>query len=121
MAARGARAAACVSPSGRQQISLPSPGATYPIEYGKRAGELIATERALVEPAKAKIAQRTLLMLQRLRYGMPPGGPVSATLADFFEQLWCYCNTVQIFTQRHTAGQIAWSHTSAFQRIGGVS
>jgi len=86
MAARGARAAACVSPSGRQQISLPSPGATYPIEYGKRAGELIATERALVEPAKAKIAQRTLLMLQRLRYGMPPGGPVSAILADFFEQ-----------------------------------
>jgi hypothetical protein len=43
-----------------------------------------------------KIAQRTLLN--------PP-------LADFFEQLWCHCNTVQIFTQRHTAGRIAWSHT----------
>jgi hypothetical protein len=35
--------------------------------------------------------------------------------------LWCYCNTLNILTQRHTAGRIAWSHTNAFQRIGGAS
>jgi hypothetical protein len=43
---------------------------------------------------------------------LPPNPP----LADFFEQLWCHCNTVQIFTQRHTAGRIAWSHTKRNQR-----
>jgi acyl carrier protein len=39
---------------------------------------------------------------------------------DFFGQLWCYRNTLKIFTQRHTAGRIAWSHANAFQRIGGL-
>src|SRR5262245_49034740 len=31
----------------------------------------------------------------------PPGG---------FEELWCYCNTLNIFEQRHIAERIAWSH-----------
>src|SRR5262249_9806443 len=66
------------------------------------------TGRALVEPAKAKIAQRTLLML-------PPNPP----LADFFAQLWCHCNTVQIFAQRHTAGRIAWSDNKRNPTRGG--
>jgi hypothetical protein len=42
----------------------------------------------------------------------PPGG---------FEELWCYCNTLKIFTQRHTAGRIAWSHDRRNQRLGGSS
>jgi hypothetical protein len=63
-------------------------------------------------------------MLQRLRYAHAARGPGQCNLytdeklqgrptcpnppsADFFEQLWCHCNTVQIFTQRHTAGRIA--------------
>src|SRR6516165_8696187 len=25
-------------------------------------------------------------------------------------QLWCYCNTLKIFKQRHIAERIAWSH-----------
>jgi acyl carrier protein len=29
------------------------------------------------------------------------------------EQLWCYCNTLKIFEQRHIAGRIAWSHANA--------
>jgi hypothetical protein len=38
-----------------------------------------------------------------------------------FEELWCYCNTLTILKKRRTAGRIAWSHTNAFQRIGGAS
>jgi len=26
---------------------------------------------------------------------------------DFFEELWCYCNTLKIFTQGHIVGRIA--------------
>jgi len=26
------------------------------------------------------------------------------------QQLWCHCNTLKIFKQRHIAGRIAWSH-----------
>jgi hypothetical protein len=39
------------------RFPLSEKSATYPVEYAKRAGELIA-RRALVEPAKAKIAEQ---------------------------------------------------------------
>jgi hypothetical protein len=26
------------------------------------------------------------------------------------KQLWCHCNTLEIFKQRHITGRIAWSH-----------
>src|SRR6266446_2699134 len=41
----------------------------------------------------------------------PPGG---------FEELWCCCNTLKIFEQRHIAVRIAWSHDQRIQRIGGL-
>src|SRR5262245_56098784 len=41
----------------------------------------------------------------------PPGG---------FEELWCYCNTLNIFEQRHIAVRIVWSHDQRIQRIGGL-
>jgi acyl carrier protein len=41
-------------------------------------------------------------------------------LSDFFAQLWCYCNTLKIFTRRHIAGRIACSHPQRIQRIGGL-
>ena len=37
-----------------------------------------------------------------------------------FEELWCCCNTLKIFEQRHIAGRIAWSHDQRIQRIGGL-
>src|SRR5499433_3064546 len=40
----------------------------------------------------------------------PPGG---------FEELWCYCNTLNIFEQRHIAERIAWSHPPTAFNLGG--
>jgi acyl carrier protein len=42
-----------------------------------------------------------------------------ATWQNFFEQLWCYCNTLKTFTQRHIVGRIAWSHRKRIPRVGG--
>jgi acyl carrier protein len=36
------------------------------------------------------------------------------------KQLWCYCNTLKIFTQRHIAGRIAWSHEQRISMNGGL-
>lgn len=33
-----------------------------------------------------------------------------AAWQNFFEQLWCYCNTLKTFAERHIVGRIAWSH-----------
>src|SRR5262249_21317054 len=41
----------------------------------------------------------------------PPGG---------FEELWCYCNTLNIFEQRHIAERIAWSHPPHCIQPGGL-
>jgi hypothetical protein len=35
-----------------------------------------------------------------------------------FEELWCYCNTLKIFEQRHITGRIAWSHDQRFGELG---
>jgi acyl carrier protein len=42
-----------------------------------------------------------------------------ATWQNFFEQLWCYCNTLKTFTERHIVGRIAWSHRKRIPRVGG--
>jgi hypothetical protein len=42
----------------------------------------------------------------------PPGG---------FEELWCYCNTLNIFEQRHIAERIAWSDPPTAFNLGGFS
>jgi hypothetical protein len=41
-------------------------------------------------------------------------------VADFFEQLWCCCNTLTILKESLTAERIAWFATQRIQRIGGV-
>jgi hypothetical protein len=45
---------------------------------------------------------------------------ISSNLLEGFEELWCYCNTLKIFEQRHIAGRIAWSHDQRIRRIGGL-
>jgi hypothetical protein len=40
--------------------------------------------------------------------------------ADFFEQLWCCCNTLTISKESPTAERIAWFATQRIQRIGGL-
>ena len=45
---------------------------------------------------------------------------ISSDLPEGFEELWCYCNTLKIFEQRHIAGRIAWSHDQRIRRIGGL-
>ena len=45
---------------------------------------------------------------------------ISSDLLRGFEELWCYCNTLKIFEQRHIAGRIAWSHDQRIRRIGGL-
>ena len=42
-------------------------------------------------------------------------------LADFFEQLWCPCNTLKIFEQGHIPERIAWSHANALTNWGAVA
>jgi hypothetical protein len=44
--------------------------------------------------------------------------PSPASWQNFFEQLWCYCNTLKTFTQRHIAGRIPWSHPNVFSELG---
>jgi hypothetical protein len=51
----------------------------------------------------------TVLSRRTQGSALPPTYP--AAWQNFFEQLWCYCNTLKTFTQRHTTGRIAWSHT----------
>ena len=37
-------------------------------------------------------------------------------------ELWCCCNTLKIFKQRHIAGRIDWSHLpNVFNELGGLS
>jgi hypothetical protein len=41
-------------------------------------------------------------------------------VADFFQQLWCCCNTLTILKESLTAERIAWFATQRIQRIGGL-
>jgi hypothetical protein len=69
--------------------------------------------------------------LANLATGLPIDFPVLAMatslsvyfgvkVADFFEQLWCRCNTLTILKESLTAERIAWFATQRIQRIGGL-
>jgi len=45
---------------------------------------------------------------------------VAARIADFLEQLWCFCNTLTISKESPTAERIAWLAAQSIQRIGGA-
>jgi hypothetical protein len=47
-------------------------------------------------------------------------GDFGVKVADFFEQLWCRCNTLTILKESLTAERIAWFATQRIQRIGGL-
>ena len=42
-------------------------------------------------------------------------------VADFFEQLWCCCNTLTISKESPIAERIAWFATQRIQRKGGLA
>jgi acyl carrier protein len=46
---------------------------------------------------------------------------ILASPADFFEQLWCCCNTLAISTESPTAERIAWFAAQRIQRNRGLA
>jgi acyl carrier protein len=62
---------------------------------------------------------RTLAGLPYLQIGSGSQPSISSDLRGF-EELWCHCNTLKIFTQRHIAERIAWSHAPTQSTIGGL-
>jgi hypothetical protein len=87
----------------REGLHLASIASTAAIRAFASVGPPSFTPRAFAR--KNAEARPTLIQCRGRRWQA-----MRVTNVPSGEQLWCYCNTFNIFEQRHIAGRIAWSH-----------